>query len=36
MSTEPVRNWRLTYIAVLVNEALVILCLWLFTRLFSY
>ena len=36
MSTEPARNWKLTYIAVLVNEALVIVCLWLLSRHFSY
>ena len=36
MSTERTRNWTLTYIAVLVNEALMIVCLWLFSRHFSY
>jgi hypothetical protein len=35
-NTEPTRNWRLTFCAVIVTEALVILCLWLFSRHFSY
>jgi hypothetical protein len=36
MNTDPTRNWTATYVAVLVNEALVILCLWLFSRYFIY
>ncbi len=36
MNTERTRHWKLTYIGVLVNEAFVILCLWLFSRHFSY
>ena len=36
MTAERTRNWKLTYIAVLVNEALVILCLWFFSRHFSF
>ena len=35
-STERTRNWTFTFWAVIVNEALVILCLWLFSRHFSY
>jgi hypothetical protein len=30
------RNWTLTFCGVIVTEALVILCLWLFSRHFSY
>jgi hypothetical protein len=39
MSTEGLetgRNWTFTFCAVIVNEALVIFCLWLFSRHFSY
>jgi len=39
MSTErpePTRNWTRTFCAVIVSEALVILCLWLFSRHFSF
>jgi hypothetical protein len=35
-SSEPARNGTLTFCAVIVSEALVILCLWLFSRHFSY
>lgn len=36
MNTEPTRNWAFTFCAVVVNEALVILALWLFSRHFTY
>ena len=35
-NSEPARNWTLTFCAVIVTEALVILGLWLFSRHFSY
>jgi hypothetical protein len=35
-TAERTRNWTLTFCAVIVNEALVILCLWLLSRHFSY
>ena len=36
MSEESARNWTVTYIAVLLIEALVIWVLWLFSWNFSY
>ena len=34
MSASPQRNWTLTYVKVLAVEALVLLALWWFQRLF--
>jgi hypothetical protein len=36
VSTQSTHNWVLTFCGVIVTEALVILCLWLFSRHFTY
>ena len=36
MSDHATRNWTLTYLSVVLIEALVVGALWLFSRHFSY